>query len=83
MGYDLVATSMHSASAVAELHLGGFTPEPDRATPGRDILIDTHAERVADPVWALYAHARRRFGVVPTLIERGHRHPVTVHAGGG
>lgn len=70
MGYDPVAyLDAFPASAVAELHLGGFTPEPDEATPGRDILIDTHAERVADPVWALYAHARRRFGVVPTLIE--------------
>lgn len=70
MGYDPVAyIDAFPASAVGELHLGGFTSEPDEATPGRDILIDTHAERVADEVWALYTHARRRFGAVPTLIE--------------
>jgi uncharacterized protein (UPF0276 family) len=55
--------------AVGELHLGGFTAEPDGPNSGADILIDTHAARVADPVWALYAHAVRRFGAKPTLIE--------------
>jgi len=34
------------AAAVAELHLGGFTPEDDDATPGATILIDTHAHEV-------------------------------------
>ncbi len=70
MGYDPVAYfDAFPASAVAELHLGGFTPEPDNARPGEEILIDTHAERVNAPSWDLYAHAVRRFGVVPTLIE--------------
>ncbi len=55
--------------AVGELHLGGFTAEPDGPNSAADILIDTHAARVADPVWALYAHAVRRFGAKPTLIE--------------
>jgi uncharacterized protein (UPF0276 family) len=32
-------------------------------------LIDTHAAAIAEPVWDLYAHALRRFGAVPTLIE--------------
>jgi uncharacterized protein (UPF0276 family) len=54
---------------VGELHLGGFTAEDDESTPGAQILIDTHAERIADPVWDLYAHAVRRFGPCPTLIE--------------
>jgi uncharacterized protein len=54
---------------VGELHLGGFTPEEDEAEPGAEILIDTHAARIAEPVWELYAHALRRFGAKPTLIE--------------
>jgi uncharacterized protein (UPF0276 family) len=55
--------------SIGELHLGGFTPEQDEAEPGGDILIDTHAARIAEPVWELYAHAVRRFGPKPTLIE--------------
>jgi uncharacterized protein len=47
---------------VAEIHLAGF----DR---GEHCLIDTHGKPVAEPVWALYAAAMRRFGPVPTLIE--------------
>jgi uncharacterized protein (UPF0276 family) len=53
--------------AVAELHLGGFTREIDDA--GAPVLIDTHAAAIAAPVWELYAHALRRFGPQPTLIE--------------
>jgi uncharacterized protein (UPF0276 family) len=48
--------------AVVELHLAGH------ADLG-DIVIDDHGSRVGEPVWALYAHALRRFGAVPTLIE--------------
>ncbi len=33
-------------------------------------LIDTHDHPVIDDVWALYAEALRRFGPVPTMIER-------------
>ena len=57
------------STAVGELHLGGFTPEEDEATPGRTVLIDTHADRIHDSVWPLYAHALRRLGDAPTLIE--------------
>jgi len=57
------------STAVGELHLGGFTPEEDEATPGKTVLIDTHADGIHDAVWPLYAHALRRFGDVPTLIE--------------
>lgn len=35
-----------------------------------DLLIDTHGERVIDPVWSLLEHAYRIFGVFPTLLER-------------
>jgi uncharacterized protein len=55
--------------AIGEMHLGGFTAEEDEAEPGANILIDTHAARIAEPVWDLYAHAVRRFGPRPTLIE--------------
>lgn len=55
--------------AVGELHLGGFSPEDDEATPGGRILIDTHATAIAAPVWDLLAHAIRRYGPKPTLIE--------------
>ncbi len=57
------------AGAVAELHVGGFTPEDDEATPGGTLLVDTHADAVAGPVWDLYAHAIRRFGPQPTIVE--------------
>jgi uncharacterized protein (UPF0276 family) len=57
------------ADAVGELHLGGFTAEQDEGEPGSEVLIDTHATTVAEPVWDLYAHAVRRFGPAPTLIE--------------
>jgi uncharacterized protein (UPF0276 family) len=70
MGYDAYAyIDALPASAVVELHLGGFTREPDEATPGRDVLIDTHAAAIASPVWDLYAHALSRFDLAPTLIE--------------
>jgi uncharacterized protein (UPF0276 family) len=57
------------ANAIGELHLGGFTREEDEATPGSDVLIDTHAARVAEPAWDLYAYAVSQFGHRPTLIE--------------
>lgn len=47
---------------VAELHLAGH------AHCG-DIVIDDHGSRVCSAVWALYRHALRRFGSVPTLME--------------
>jgi uncharacterized protein len=47
---------------VAELHLAGHVD-------CGDIVIDDHGSRVHDAVWALYSHAVRRFGAVPTLIE--------------
>jgi uncharacterized protein (UPF0276 family) len=55
------------ADAIAELHLGGFTPEPEEG--GGEVLIDTHGSRIAEPVWAFYARALGRFGPKPTLIE--------------
>ena len=33
------------------------------------MLVDTHAHAVAEPAWKLYAHAIRRFGPQPTIVE--------------
>ncbi|MFO0601085.1 MAG: DUF692 domain-containing protein [Myxococcaceae bacterium] len=47
---------------VGQFHLAGHQ---DRG----NIVIDTHEGHVVDEVWKLYAHAIRRFGEVPSLIE--------------
>ncbi|GHC11339.1 DUF692 domain-containing protein [Thermomonas carbonis] len=52
--------------AVKQLHLAGHSED----ALGSGLLIDTHDAAVCDGVWALYAHALRRFGEVPTMIER-------------
>jgi uncharacterized protein (UPF0276 family) len=57
------------AGAIGEMHLGGFAVEEDEANPGGTLLVDTHSTIIAEPAWDLYAHAVRRFGVQPTLIE--------------
>ncbi|MEF7614064.1 DUF692 domain-containing protein [Aquincola sp. MAHUQ-54] len=49
-------------AAVGEIHLAGY------ADTG-DIVVDDHGSRVHAPVWAVYRHAVRRWGAVPTLIE--------------
>ncbi len=70
MGYDAYRfIDGLPASAIVELHLGGFTPEEDEATPGATLLVDTHATGIANTVWALYAYTVGRFGDKPTLIE--------------
>ncbi len=67
LGLDAVAyLDALPASAVGEIHLAGHSTND---ADGRSILIDDHGSAVADPVWALYAHALRRFGPMPTLIE--------------
>jgi hypothetical protein len=57
------------ASAVRELHLGGFEAEDDIATPGGTLLADTHGVHVSEDAWELYAYAVATFGAQPTLIE--------------
>jgi hypothetical protein len=60
------------AEAVGEIHLAGhFRTERG----GKTLLIDDHGDRVAAPVWTLYARAVRRFGRVPSLIEWDTRLP--------
>ncbi len=48
--------------AVKEIHLAGYSERGN-------LLIDTHNAEVAEPVWALYRNALKRFGPVPSLIE--------------
>ena len=57
--------------AVKQIHLAGHSTD----ALGSGLLIDTHDAPVCDGVWALYAHARQRFGAVPTMIERDDRIP--------
>lgn len=69
MGFDPYAyLAALPASAVDELHLGGFTSE-DEGTAGGTVLIDTHAAPVAHDVWPLYRAALAHVGTVPTLVE--------------
>lgn len=48
---------------VQQIHLAGHS---DHGTH----IVDTHDQAIADPVWDLYAQAIRRFGAVPSMIER-------------
>ena len=52
--------------AVAQIHLAGHGVD----ALGSGLLIDTHDAPVREGVWTLYAHALRRFGAVPSMIER-------------
>ena len=47
---------------VGEVHLAGYC-ETDA------LVVDDHGSRVRPAVWAVYEHALRRFGVLPTLVE--------------
>ena len=51
------------AHRVQQIHLAGHADHGDH-------IIDTHDHPVAEPVWALYAQARRLFGPVASMIER-------------
>ncbi|WP_439110062.1 MNIO family bufferin maturase [Lentibacter sp.] len=52
---------------VHEIHLGGHDEDEDDA--GRPLLIDSHGNEVADPVWALLDYTLERAGPRPLLIE--------------
>ena len=54
------------ARFVKEIHLGGFTCNETEAGA---VLLGTHSNPVADPVWILYARSLERYGEVPTLVE--------------
>jgi uncharacterized protein (UPF0276 family) len=50
------------ARHVGEIHLAGFSEHGG-------LVIDDHSSRVHAPVWRAYAHAIRRLGPKPTLVE--------------
>jgi uncharacterized protein (UPF0276 family) len=60
------------ADRVGQIHLAGHTRAPP---PFEELLYDTHATPVADPVWALYREALALCGPIPTLIEWDARIP--------
>jgi len=47
---------------VGEIHLAGYSEQAG-------LVIDDHGSRVHEPVWRAYAHAIRRHGAKPTLVE--------------
>ncbi len=51
-----------------EIHLAGHSAQ-------QGLIVDDHGDHVAPEVWQLYAHALRRFGPVPTLLEWDTRLP--------
>jgi uncharacterized protein (UPF0276 family) len=70
LGYDPYAyIDAMPAEAVGEMHLGGFVVEDEDGTPPSQVIIDTHSRPIDDHAWDLYAHALRRIGPRPTLIE--------------
>lgn len=56
-------------SRVLQVHLAGFTEEPDGT------LVDTHDHAVTSDVWSLYAEAWKLGGPFPTLLEWDARIP--------
>jgi uncharacterized protein (UPF0276 family) len=67
LGLDAVAyLDALPADAVGEIHLAGHSAND---VDGRTLLIDDHGGPVDPAVWALFEHALRRFGAVPTLVE--------------
>ena len=65
------------AGIVGEIHLAGYA-DAEPAEAGVDatdekrspsIVVDDHGSRVRPAVWAVFEHALRRFGPVPSLVE--------------
>jgi uncharacterized protein (UPF0276 family) len=65
------------ASHIWEFHIGGYTEESIRLSDGtrKEVLVDTHDSQISQEVWALFFHAVRRVGRVPTIIEWDRRLP--------
>jgi uncharacterized protein len=51
---------------VGEIHLAGYSETTGET---ETLVIDDHGSRVHAPVWQVYAHAIRRLGAKPTLVE--------------
>jgi uncharacterized protein len=52
---------------VKEIHLAGHSRRS--IADNHDLLIDTHNQRVCQPVWDLYKYAIQKYGSTPTLLE--------------
>ena len=52
---------------IGELHLGGHMVDKDEH--GAPLLIDSHNDKVVDPVWALLEQLLKRTGPMPVLVE--------------
>lgn len=63
--YEYIDAFPHEA--VGEIHLGGHAEDEDE--DGAPLLIDSHGNEVADPVWRLYTYTIATGGPKPTLIE--------------
>jgi uncharacterized protein len=57
------------AERIAYMHIAGHYNEAP------DLIVDSHAAAVIDPVWDLLDHAYAHCGVKPTLLERDFRFP--------
>ncbi|TMH78927.1 MAG: DUF692 domain-containing protein [Betaproteobacteria bacterium] len=69
-GFDpLVYLDAIPVARVRQIHLAGHQRRDD------GLIVDTHDAPIAEPVWRLYEHARRRFGDVATMIERDENIP--------
>jgi len=51
------------ADRIQQVHLAGYENRGE-------YLVDTHDQPIAEPVWALYFEAVKRFGTVATCIDR-------------
>lgn len=49
---------------IAYCHIAGHYQEAE------DLLVDTHGAEIIETVWGLLDSAYRKFGVIPTLLER-------------
>jgi hypothetical protein len=64
-GYDAEAfLAAMPGERIRYVHIAGHYVEAE------DLRIDTHGDDVCPPVWELLRSAYRRFGVLPTLLER-------------
>lgn len=69
LGYDALAyvNDIKADGRVKQFHLAGY--QVNELEGGEKVYLDTHGKPIYPEVWELYAHALRRFGDVPTLIE--------------
>jgi uncharacterized protein (UPF0276 family) len=69
LGYNAIdyVNEINANQSVQQFHLAGYQINNDEL--GDPVYLDTHGHAVYPETWDLYAHALRRFGDLPTLIE--------------